>query len=225
MSSSTVENYIKQIYLELENTKGAYLQMKTLADSMNVTPGTTTTMIKNLAKTGYVTYSPRKGSRLTDRGKQLALRMLRRHRLIELFLVKVLNLDWTEVHQEAHRLEHAVSDMLMKKIDDLLDNPTIDPHGDPIPSEKGKISAAPLKILSQAPVKEPLIIGRICDQEPDFLHFIKGIGLVPGALVEVESKDTAAGTITILVEGKNSVTLGIPAAEKILVGSEQSVKV
>ena len=136
MPSITVENYLKQLYLEQQNKPDELVSMGKLATAMNVVPGTATTMVKALADSGLVEYEPRGGVRLTRGGEQLALHVLRRHRLVELFLVKVLGLDWSEVHPEAEELEHAISEKVLEKIDTLLGNPSVDPHGDPIPSPK-----------------------------------------------------------------------------------------
>src|SRR6058998_1350305 len=140
MHSSTVEDYLKQIYLEQQSGgQGQLVPMGKLAAAMGVVPGTATSMVKALADSGLVTYEPRGGARLTRGGEQLALHVLRRHRLVELFLVKVLGLDWSEVHAEAEELEHAVSDKVLERMDDVLGRPSVDPHGDPIPSAKGKV--------------------------------------------------------------------------------------
>src|SRR5215471_9542710 len=136
MPSSTVENYLKQIYLEQQSAQGELVSMGRLASVMNVVPGTATSMVKALADSGLVEYEPRSGARLTRGGQQLALHVLRRHRLVELFLVKVLGLDWSEVHEEAEELEHAISDKVLERIDQFLGHPSADPHGDPIPTAK-----------------------------------------------------------------------------------------
>src|ERR1700748_2811268 len=141
MHSSTVEDYLKQIYLEQQSTApGQLVQMGKLALAMGVVPGTATSMVKALADSGLVAYEPRGGARLTRGGEQLALHVLRRHRLVELFLVKVLGLDWSEVHAEAEELEHAVSEKVLEKMDAFLDHPRVDPHGDPIPPARGKLA-------------------------------------------------------------------------------------
>src|SRR5215203_2297151 len=132
MPTSTVENYIKQIYLAQQQSPGELVSMGALAGAMNVVPGTATTMIKALADSGLVDYEPRGGTRLTRGGEQLALHVLRRHRLVELFLVRVLGMDWSEVHAEAEELEHAISDKVLDRIDAFLGHPETDPHGDPI---------------------------------------------------------------------------------------------
>src|SRR5689334_14179600 len=141
MASSTVENYLKQIYLEQQEAGEQLVPMGKLAAAMGVVPGTATTMIKALADSGLVSYEPRGGARLTRGGEQLALHVLRRHRLVELFLVKVLKLDWSEVHAEAEELEHAISEKVLERMDSLLGHPSVDPHGDPIPPAKGRPKA------------------------------------------------------------------------------------
>src|SRR5215210_7628814 len=120
MASITVENYLKQIYLEQQQAREELVPMGKLASAMRVVPGTATSMVKALADSGLVDYEPRSGARLTPGGEQLALHVLRRHRLLELFLVKALGLDWSEVHAEAEELEHAISDKVLEKIDELL---------------------------------------------------------------------------------------------------------
>src|SRR5437867_7894694 len=155
MPTPTVENYVKQIYLEQqapgegEGAAEALVPMGRLAAAMGVVPGTATTMVKALADSGLVVYEPRGGVRLSRGGEQLALHVLRRHRLVELFLVKVLGLDWSEVHEEAEELEHAVSDKVLARIDAYLGHPSVDPHGDPIPTSKGKVSSPKLLSLGE----------------------------------------------------------------------------
>src|SRR5256885_15044056 len=148
MPSITVENYLKQLDLEHQNASEELVPMGKLATAMGVVPGTATSMVKALADSGLVDYEPRSGARLTRGGEQLALHVLRRHRLVELFLVKVLGLDWSEVHPEAEELEHAISDKVLEKIDALLGRPRVDPHGDPIPTAKGKVVDAHLDSLA-----------------------------------------------------------------------------
>ncbi|MEZ5289367.1 MAG: metal-dependent transcriptional regulator, partial [Vicinamibacterales bacterium] len=131
--SSTVENYLKAIFLgEAQLTEGQRLvPMGQLAAALGVAPGTATTMIKALSESGLVDYEPYNGVRLSPAGEKLAALVLRRHRLIELFLVRVMGLGWDEVHDEAEQLEHVVSDRLIERIDEMLGRPAVDPHGDP----------------------------------------------------------------------------------------------
>src|SRR5258706_5415072 len=149
MPSITVESYLKQLYREQQNASEELVPMGKLATAMGVVPGTATSMVKALADSGLVSYEPRFGARLTKGGEQLALHVLRRHRLVELFLVKVLGLDWSEVHDEAEELEHAVSDKVLERIDAFLGHPSVDPHGDPIPTSKGKVAPQKLQSLAE----------------------------------------------------------------------------
>ena len=135
LPSSTVENYLKAIYHGVTNleTPQRLLPMGHLASALNIAPGTATTMVKTLAESGLVQYEPYSGVRLTAAGEKLAALVLRRHRLVELFLVQVMGLQWDEVHDEAELLEHVVSERLIDRMDEMLGRPEVDPHGDPIP--------------------------------------------------------------------------------------------
>lgn len=216
MPTSTVENYIKQIYLEQQRAAGDLVPLGRLALAMNVVPGTATTMVKTLADSGLVAYEPRQGVRLTGAGEKLALHVLRRHRLIELFLVKVLQLDWSEVHSEAEELEHAVSDRVLERIDELLGRPEYDPHGDPIPSAAGEVAEPELKPLSAAVPDALGVIARITDQDPSFLRYATERGLVPGATVRVQGIDLIGEAVSVLASQK-PITLARTAAAKIMV--------
>ncbi len=222
MASSTVENYLKQLYLEQRVASGSgIVPTGRLAAAMGVVPGTATSMVKALADSGLVQYESRAGVRLTSRGEQLALHVLRRHRLVELFLVQVLGLDWAEVHEEAEALEHAVSERVIERIDALLGHPTADPHGDPIPNHKGEVRPEAddrhRHSLADCPVKKSQRVARVLDQGPEFLRFVKRQGLVPGATVVVETREPAAGALQIRVGKHPGTSLGLPAAAKILV--------
>src|SRR4030095_7242737 len=146
---STVENYLKTLYSQQQGSRGELVPMGAIAAAMKVAPGTATAMVKTLADAGLVDYEPRGGVRLSSKGEKLALHVLRRHRLVELFLVEVLGLDWSEVDIEAEELEHAISDKVMQKIDELLHHPQVDPHGDPIPTAKGKLPSRTLSSLAE----------------------------------------------------------------------------
>src|ERR1051326_9591616 len=147
LPSSTVENYLKAIYQGQSalDADDRLVSMGQVAAALRVTPGTATTMIKALAESGLAEYEPYSGVRLTAAGERLASLVLRRHRLVELFLVQVMGMSWAEVHDEAEQLEHVVSERLIERIDDMLGRPTRDPHGDPIPSAEGAIAAPPLE--------------------------------------------------------------------------------
>jgi DtxR family Mn-dependent transcriptional regulator len=217
MASSTVENYLKQLYLAEVAAAGQRVPMGRVAQALRVVPGTATSMVKALADSGLVDYEPRGGVRLSEHGRQLALHVLRRHRLIELFLVQVVGLDWSEVHVEAEELEHAVSDKVLDRIDALLGHPSVDPHGDPIPSRELDLAATSLSSLADCESGQPVVVVRVADQEPTFLQFIERSGLKPGARLVVTQRDPAAGAVVTQLEAGPTVTLGTAIAAKVLV--------
>jgi DtxR family Mn-dependent transcriptional regulator len=219
LPSSTVENYLKAIYQgQLQLLAGTRLvPMGQVASSLGVTPGTATTMIKALSESGLVEYEPYSGVRLTTAGEKLAGRVLRRHRLVELFLVQVMRMSWTEVHDEAEHLEHAVSDRLIELIDEMLGRPTHDPHGDPIPTAEGEMMPSSVETLLTCAIAAPLTVTRITDQDPVFLRFIESHDLKPGRPVAVEARDAAADAVTVRSADGTVVTIGARAASKLLV--------
>ena len=217
MPSSTVENYLKQAYLLQQKAPGSLVPMGQLAERMDVAPGTTTAMVKALADSGLLDYEPREGVRLTHRGERLALHVLRRHRLVEQFLVQVLDLDWAEVHAEAEELEHTISDKLLERIDEFLGHPATDPHGDPIPTAAGTLAQKSVASLADCDTGKPLRITRVLDQRRDFLQFVDRHGLTPGVDLVVQHRDAAADSVTVEPEDGQTVTVGTTAAGKILV--------
>jgi DtxR family Mn-dependent transcriptional regulator len=217
MTSSTVENYVKQLYAEQEASAGEMVLMGRLAAAMEVAPGTATSMVKTLADAGLAVYQPRSGVKLTARGQQLALHVLRRHRLVELFLVKVLGLDWSQVHDEAEALEHVISDRVLDRIDALLGYPTVDPHGDPIPTSTGRVHDPKRMSLANCPLDRPQRIVRVLDQNPAFLQFIERQGLMPGTKVTVADREPAADAVRLRLSPRRETSLGLAAANKILV--------
>ena len=216
MPSITVENYLKTLYQQ-QRGRGELVPMGSLANAMNVAPGTATAMVKALAESGLVDYEPRGGVRLSSKGEKLALHVLRRHRLVELFLVEVLKLDWTEVDPEAEELEHAISDKVLAKIDELLNYPEVDPHGDPIPPARGKMTERALPSLAECELGRPVRVARVMDQNPQFLQFVDRHSLKPGTEVIVRSRDDAADSVSIHPKNQSAITLGSSAAAKILV--------
>ena len=198
MHTSTVEQYVKVIYSEQQRrSKGEMLHMKQLSQAMNVTPGTVTSMVKHLAQLELLVYTPRVGVALTPSGNALAIKMLRRHRLIESFLASVLNYDWAEVHADAELLEHAVSDLFIERLDILLDQPRFDPHGDPIPSKAGAFTPTQLRPLNDCAAGESVVVARLIDDKPDFLDLMKRKNIVPGEHLYVEEIDTVSKTLTV----------------------------
>jgi DtxR family Mn-dependent transcriptional regulator len=217
LPSQTVENYLKAILLaQTALPEGQELvPMGHLAAALGVVPGTATTMVKALAESGLVRYEPYAGVRLTRAGEKLAALVLRRHRLIELFLVKVMGMSWTEVHDEAENLEHAVSDRLIDRIDEMLGRPEVDPHGDPIPDAEGTVYRQQYDTLLTCPLNQPVRVSRVSDQDRDFLQFIERHDLKPGAVVQVEERDQAADSVRL--RGAREFTIGARAASKVLV--------
>ena len=218
MASSTVENYIKQVYaLQFEQGEGGMVGMGDLAASLGVTPGTATSMVKSLAKSNHLEYVPRVGVKLLERGERLALLVLRRHRLIELFLVETLGMEWHEIHEEAETLEHAISDRVLERIDDLLGNPEVDPHGDSIPSASGEIAQRDLVPLEQCRQSQRVTISRIEDQGEGFLQFLESNKLIPGVSITVVGRDSHAGILSVQFSDDSQCSMGFPAARKIQV--------
>jgi DtxR family Mn-dependent transcriptional regulator len=224
MPSSTVENYIKHLYLEQQSGQGDRVATGRVASVMGVSPSTATAMIKSLASSGLVVYEPRVGITLTQGGERLALDVLRRHRLVELFLVKVLGVDWAWVHDEAENLEHAISARVLEKIDEFLNHPRFDPHGDPIPSVMGQIAAPELTSLKACDSGNSVRIARLVNQDARFLEFLKRNGLTPGITVSIEDRDPVADTVTLRPDGGDPVTLGTAAVDKIMVQSVETTE-
>lgn len=217
MPTSTVEDYLKCILLEEHRSPGSRVSMGQIAAALSVAPGTVTAMVKTLADSGQVEYEPYSGVRLTAQGRQLAGHVLRRHRLIELFLVQVMGMDWSEVHGEAELLEHAVSDRLIERMDEMLGHPSVDPHGDPIPDVHGVVHHQDLPSLLACPLGSTVQVARVGDQTREFLLLVERRGLKPGSRLRVTARDEAADTVELLLASGEPLSLGYRAASKILV--------
>ncbi len=218
MPSPTTENYLKAIYALAErDTNRPLVRLGELATELKLTPGTITTMIRSLAERDLVTYQPRAGVKLSAKGNQEALQVLRRHRLIELFLVEVMKMDWSEVHEDAEALEHAVSDKFLAKMDEMMGYPTEDPHGDPIPVAGAEIPASQTRKLSDVPSGN-YQLSRVNDQDPEFLDWLSASGLRPGTRFAVTSHDPRSGVLLLQLEGGAAeLPIGIGAAKNIRV--------
>ena len=222
LPSSTVENYLKAIFqAQLGRARSELVPMGQLAAALGVVPGTATTMVKTLAESGLVKYEPYAGVRLTAAGEKLAAMVLRRHRLIELFLVKVMGMSWTEVHDEAEHLEHAVSERLIDRIDEMLGRPAVDPHGDPIPDQRGAMKRREYHTLLTCPLNSRVTVSRVADQDTAFLKFVERHDLKPGSVVAVKERDEAADSVRLQGDGKREFTIGARAASKVLVETIQ----
>ena len=217
MPTSTVEDYLKCILLEQQDDAEALVPMGQIAAALKVAPGTVTAMVKTLADGGLVTYEPYSGVRLTQPGRQLAAHVLRRHRLVELFLVKIMGMDWSEVHSEAEELEHAMSDRLVERMDEMLGFPSVDPHGDPIPDVHGVMKLPERPSLLTCGLGSPVRVARVADQSREFLQLLERRSLKPGSSLIVERRDEAADTVDLRHEGGAELSLGFRAASKIFV--------
>ncbi len=225
--TQTVENYLKaifqaQIALDRPNE---LVPMGQLATALRVVPGTATTMVKALAESGLAHYEPYAGVRLTSSGEKLAALVLRRHRLIELFLVKVMGMGWSEVHDEAENLEHAVSDRLIDLIDEMLGRPEVDPHGDPIPDSNGTLPIQEYDTLLTCTLRTPVTIARVSDQDPAFLQFAETHELRPGDVVQVEERSEVGDSVQLRGRDDRQVTIGARAASKVMVHALRAVLV
>lgn len=212
--STSIEDYIKAIYM-LE-TEGRPATTKRIATLLGVRMASVTGMIKHLAAEGYVRYRPYRGVTLTETGKHVALRILRRHRIIELFLVQTLGLQWDEVHEDAEILEHAVSDRLIERIYEFLGRPRFDPHGAPIPTRDGRVRAQATTSLVEYPPGRRARIARVSDADPALLRFLTRQGLQIGTVVTVADREEFSGALTLRV-GRRQIMISPEAARRIAV--------
>ena len=219
MPSPTVENYLKQILMiSLERDKRE-VPMGLISESLGVTPGTATSMVKNLEKEGWLTYKSRKGVKLTSSGRKLGMNILRRHRLLETFLVETLGLDWSEIHDEAEELEHAISEKVLERLDEFLGKPRHDPHGHPIPTKGGIIQRHKNRSLLDCREGMTVTIDSIDDQEKNFLKFARSKHLVPGSKITILSREEVANAMELKIGKRNPFSIGFQAAQKILVSA------
>ncbi len=197
MPSSTEEDYLKTILRHSPvSAEEIPARLGRIARDLAVTPGTVTQMMKHLAARDLVVYRPRQGVILTPAGRTTALGILRRHRVIETFLVEVMGLDWAEVHDEAEVLEHVVSDRLIERMDEMLDRPAYDPHGSPIPDASGV--AVPRETFALADCRPGSYrLVQVEKGSRELLVWLGECGLKPGAKLVLEEADPAVGTLTI----------------------------
>ena len=217
MATSTVEDYLKRIYIEQDRDADAMVSPGRIAHALGVTPGTVTAMMKTLTDSGLVIYEPYAGVRLTPAGCKLAAHVLRRHRLVELFLVRIMGMDWSEVHEDAEVLEHSISDSLLERMDEMLDRPSFDPHGDPIPTAAGQVPEVKQDSLSTCPVGVRLRLARVTDQRVEFLRMLELHRLKPGDFLRVVTRDEMMETVEVQPENGQQLQLGFPAARRVFV--------
>ncbi len=213
MPSPASDDYLKTVYAHTE-WQDAPITPSALAAGLGVAPSSVTEMVKKLAASGLVSHVPYGAVRLTPAGEQRALAMLRRHRLIETWLVGEFGYTWDEVHDEAEVLEHAISDRLLARIDERLGSPRFDPHGDAIPDAEGRVHRVPFTLLADATAGHRGTVLRVSDRDPDLLRALEGLGVRVGSTITV----TAEG---IDLDGQTKV-LPPGAAEVVWLSAEKT---
>jgi DtxR family Mn-dependent transcriptional regulator len=212
--SQSIEDYLKAIFtLQADGDRASTTK---IAASLDVSSASATNMIKRLSEMGLVDYQSYKGSKLSKSGKKIALEIIRHHRLLELYLLEVMGYSWDEVHDEAEKLEHHISERFEEKIASLLDDPTHDPHGDPIPSKEGIMPRMDAEPLINAEPNEEYILSRVKDQDPELLRYLEKLGLLPGIKIELKEKAPFNGPLMLLIENEEQ-TIGHDVAKNIFV--------
>ena len=215
MLSPTEENYIKAIY-HSSNDGQLEVTTNTIADSMETSAASVTDMIKKLALKKLLNYKKYQGVTITSQGKREALRLIRKHRLWETFLVRKLKFSWDQVHVVAEQLEHIASPLLISRLDEFLDYPKVDPHGDPIPNKDGKFDKVSRKSLSEVELCIPVTIEGVKDSSSSFLKFLDKIGAVIGSKVEVLEKVDFDGSLEIEIDGSHRVYISKEVADNLM---------
>lgn len=217
MHSFTEENYLKAIYklLEKGNKK---ITTNAIAEMVETAPASVTDMLKKLSEKHLINYEKYQGVTLTAAGRKVAVNIIRKHRLWELFLVEQLGFKWDEVHDVAEELEHINSDLLIKRLDKFLNHPRFDPHGDPIPDENGVFHSAKSFPLSDLTANSKGLVSGVIDHSPVFLQYIEKIGLTPGSEVMLKEKFAYDQSCDILLKPmKSSIHISHEVAKNILV--------
>ena len=214
MRSESVEDYLKQTYkLQTDNDQ---VSLSRLAEKLDVSAPSVTQMVKKLEKKGYLKYTPYQGIALTEKGKRVALEVIRHHRLLELFLSEILGYPLEKVDAEAEKLEHVISEDFEEMMNKCLGNPKVDPHGDPIPTKDGKLSQRRYLILAEVASGDTVVIKRVSDDNPEMVRYMNELGLLPSIKLKVISKDPFEGPIKIRIE-KRELTIGYKVAKAIFV--------
>jgi DtxR family Mn-dependent transcriptional regulator len=211
----SVEDYLKAIYRL--SPAGRPASTRDIAHLLELSAPSVSGMVKRLSELGLLEHIPYKGVQLTEPGRLAALRMVRRHRLIEAYLVRFLGYGWDTVHPEAERLEHAVSDTLVERMATALGHPVVDPHGDPIPAADGSLPELACTPLADVPVGETVEIRRVDEGEPERLRYLAALGLVPGVVVTLLDRQPFGGPVTVETAGDRHM-IGSELAQVVLVG-------
>jgi DtxR family Mn-dependent transcriptional regulator len=215
--SSSVGDYVKAVW-DLEGMGAA--STKDVAVRLSISPASVTNMFARLQEMGLVEYERYRGATLTERGRKEALRLVRRHRLIETFLLEHLGYDWQEVHAEAERLEHAVSDGFTERLAEFLGHPDHDPHGDRIPSAEGTLEPDDSFPLSEAAAGQRVLISKVSDEDASMLDYFGEHGLVPGRRLLVREARALDAVVTVEDEAGRSHSLGAPLSRSVSVRNE-----
>jgi len=214
--SFSEENYLKAIY-HLSNNGEQQVLTNEIASSMKTKPASVSDMIKKLALKKLLDYKKYQGVKITEEGKLTALRIIRKHRLWETFLVKKLKFDWHQVHEVAEQLEHIRSQLLIERLDEFLGFPAVDPHGDPIPKPDGSMQKKPSVIIEKMKERQSGTIVAVKDSDPEFLKYMDKIGAYLGAQVRVVEKIPYDGSMYILIDNIHKVAISKQVAQNILV--------
>ena len=209
--STATGDYLKAIWIV---GQGERATTSALAEHLSVSASSVSGMLARLRAQGWVTYERYKGATLTERGAAEALRLLRRHRLIETFLIEYLDYTWDEVHEEAEALEHAISDRFTERLAERLGHPTHDPHGDPIPTRRGGLPRTPDVALDELAVGDHLRVARLRTQDASLLAHLDALRIRPGQLVTIVRRTPEAGLLHVLVDGHEAV-LAQPVASVV----------
>ena len=210
--SQALEDYLKVIYvLEADGEKAT---TTAIAQALDVSNASVTNMFKKLAGMKLIVHESYKGAVLSPAGKKVALEILRHHRLLELYLKEVMGYSWDEVHDEAEKLEHHISEQFEDRIAELLDHPTYDPHGDPIPTKDGIMPEKATLALNEAEIKTLYMVGRVRDQNPELLRYLEQQGVLPGVELTIIEKAPFDGPINLKIDGE-VISLGFSIAQNI----------
>jgi DtxR family transcriptional regulator, Mn-dependent transcriptional regulator len=204
--SAAMEDYCKAVYV-LETRHDEAVSTNALAERLGLTTGSVSGMLRKLDENGLITHVPYRGVRLTERGRRVALEVIRHHRLLELFLAETLQMPWDRVHDEAEVLEHFLSDELEELIARKLGHPTIDPHGDPIPSAELKLTEHATRSLDALRSGDEGVFVRVSDSNPEMLRYLSDQGIRPGGRVRVIERQPFGGPLLVSVDGRRH-TLG-----------------
>lgn len=214
-----VEDYLTLIW-KAHEWPGGQPSTTDLAAQLGVTPSTVSANLKKLARDGYIDYEPYGSIDLTDEGRGIAVEIVRRHRILETYLVRLLGLSWDQVHDEADRLEHAVSDVVLDRMDDVLGHPTSDPHGDPIPGTDGTVTIRRGQALAETAPGTPAEVLRVSDRSPDVLRYLHEHGVTVGTRLEMIAVSTEAAAIRVAIDGiPVELSLHAAAAVRVLPGT------